>query len=62
MEERWRGRLPKQGGAPYGLGGTNLQYRSGFARPGAPTSQVRVISAGQITVSVFQLCILVPVA
>jgi hypothetical protein len=28
---------------------------------GAPTSQVCVISAGQITVSVFQLSILVPV-
>jgi len=62
MEERERGLLPKQGGVQYGLGGSNLEYRSVFAWPGAPTSQVRVISAGQITVSVFQLCILVPVA
>ena len=56
------GLLPKQGGARYGLGETNLEYRSGLAWLGAPTSQVRVISAGQITVSVFQLSMLVPVA
>jgi len=57
-----RGLLPKQGGAQHGLGGSNLEYRSGLAGLGAPTSQVRVISAGQITISVFQLNILVPVA
>lgn len=62
MEERWWGLLPKQGGAQYGLGESNPEYRSGFACPGAPTSQVPVTSAGQITVSVFQLSILVPVA
>jgi hypothetical protein len=60
MEERGRGLLPKQGGAQYGLGRSNLGRV--FAWPGAPTSQFRVISAGQITVSVFQLGILVPVA
>jgi hypothetical protein len=63
QDDRPRSAARKSGGGVYCLGKAEHGMDSGEVTwPGASTSQVSVISAGQITVSVFQLSILVPVA
>jgi hypothetical protein len=63
QDDRPRRAARKSGGGVYWLGKAEHGMDLGEVTwNGASTSQVCVISAGQITVSVFQLSILVPVA
>ena len=63
QDDRPRSAARKSGGGVYCLGKAEHGMDLGEVTwNGASTSQVCVISAGQITVSVFQLSILVPVA